>query len=64
MFVSIGEYRAIYDKYGEYGLKEGILGSDGVKVGGGFCMLASSNDVYEEEFSAKDPYSYQDLFTE
>ena len=27
-------------------------------------MLASSNDVYEEEFSAKDPYSYQDLFTE
>jgi len=55
--LSNAEYRAIYDKYGEYGLKEGVI-LDGVKHGGGFFMERNSNDVYEAEFTSVDPFSY------
>jgi len=63
--------KAIYDKYGEYGLKEGVIGADGSKyyqssnnllrletLGGGYFMKCNSNEVYEKEFTAIDPWDY------
>jgi len=58
------QLKIIYDKYGEYGLKEGIIGPDGVKLGGGWFMQKSSTDVYDAEFASTDPFGYQDHFTE
>lgn len=52
------ELKAIYDKYGAYGLKEGIVLPDGTKCGGGWFMIKSSNDVYEEEFASSDPFAF------
>ena len=38
VFITVVELRAIYDKFGEYGLKEGVVLPDGTKCGGGyFC---------------------------
>jgi len=56
--------KAIYDKYGEYGLKEGVIGPDGKKLGGGYFMKCNSNEIYEKEFTGTDPWAYQDIFTE
>jgi len=52
------ELKAIYDKYGEYGLKEGIILPDGSKCGGGYFRQKSSNEIFEAEFSAVDPFAY------
>jgi DnaJ-class molecular chaperone len=56
--------KAIYDKYGEYGLKEGVVGPDGKIMGGGYFVKCNSNEIYEKEFTATDPWEYQDCFTE
>jgi len=45
-------------------LKEGIIGADGVKLGGGWFMQKSSTDIYDAEFASVDPFGYQDIFTE
>lgn len=62
--LSNSELKAIYDKYGEYGLKEGIIGSDGKKYGGGFFMKRQAQEIFDAEFTAVDPWEYQDRFTE
>lgn len=62
--VRVVELKAIYDKYGEYGLKEGIIMPDGTKCGGGYFRQKSANEIFEAEFSAVDPFAYQDRFTE
>lgn len=36
------ERKAIFDKYGEYGLKNGITREDGKKIGG-YIFLANSD---------------------
>jgi len=56
--------KAIYDKYGEYGLKEGVIGPDGKTMGGGYFMKCNSNEIYEKEFTSTNPWEYQDCFTE
>lgn len=36
-FVTV-ETKAIYDNYGEYGLKEGCVTPEGNKIGGGYFL--------------------------
>ena len=48
------ETKAIYDAYGEYGLKEGIVRPDGSKVGGGYFLKISPENYYEKVFQNND----------
>lgn len=52
------ELKAIYDKFGEYGLKEGVILPNGTKCGGGYFKQKSSNDIFEAEFSSTDPFEF------
>jgi DnaJ-class molecular chaperone len=54
----IVELKAIYDKFGEYGLKEGVILPNGTKCGGGYFKQKSSNDIFEAEFSSTDPFEF------
>jgi hypothetical protein len=54
----IAELKAIYDKFGEYGLKEGVILPDGSKCGGGYFRQKSSNEIFEDEFSSVDPFEF------
>ena len=33
-------------------------------MGGGYFVKCNSNEIYEKEFTATDPWEYQDCFTE
>jgi len=56
--LSTVELKAIYDKFGEFGLKEGVVLPDGSRCGGGYFRQKSANDIFEEEFSAVDPFAF------
>jgi DnaJ-class molecular chaperone len=47
--------RAIYDKFGEYGLKEGVMIS-GKRVGGGYFLRVSPESIFDRIFSAINPW--------
>lgn len=49
--------RAIYDKYGEFGLKEGIIDSNGQRHGGGYFMQQSAEAIYDRVYTSTDPWS-------
>lgn len=46
------ETKAIYDIYGEFGLKEGCIGEDGKKIGGGYFMKMDSERYFEKILSS------------
>lgn len=48
------ETKAIYDEYGEYGLKEGIQRPDGTKIGGGYFLKKSPENYFEDYFQNTD----------
>lgn len=50
--------RAIYDKYGDYGLKEGIV-SEGKRTGGGYFLRVSPEVIFDRIFNSTDPWSEQ-----
>lgn len=54
--------RAIYDKFGSSGLKDGIPSPDGSLVGGTYRFNGKAMDVYEKFFGSTSPYA--DLFGE
>ena len=54
--MSVVELRAIYDKYGDYGLKEGITDKNGQRVGGGYFLRDSPETIYDRVFHAVDPW--------
>ena len=43
--------KAIYDIYGEYGLKEGITTPDGKKIGGGYFLKQEPERYFERVLS-------------
>jgi len=49
--------RAIYDKYGEFGLKEGIIDAQGVRHGGGYFIKSSPEAIYDKVYTSTDPWS-------
>lgn len=55
------ELRAIYDKYGDFGLREGFSIA-GERVGGGYFLKVAPEVVYDRIFSAIDPWVEQDNF--
>jgi hypothetical protein len=55
------ELRAIYDKYGDFGLREGLI-VDGQRVGGGYFMKVSPEAIYDKIFTAIDPWQEQNDF--
>ena len=52
------ELRAIYDKHGEYGLKEGLI-VEGKRVGGGYFLKRTPEQVFDSVFNAVDPWKDQ-----
>jgi len=46
--------KAIYDAYGEYALKEGIVTADGTKIGGGYFMKLEAQNFFEKQFCGAD----------
>ena len=50
------ELRAIYDKYGDYGLKEGITDKSGKRIGGGYFLKENPETVYDRVFTTTDPW--------
>ena len=56
--LSLVELRAIYDRYGEYGLKEGIV-EDGQRVGGGYFLKVTPETVFDRIFNSTDPFAEQ-----
>lgn len=59
--IAIVELRAIYDKYGDFGLREGFSIA-GERVGGGYFLKVAPEVVYDRIFSAIDPWVEQDNF--
>jgi DnaJ-class molecular chaperone len=49
--------RAIYDKHGEFGLKEGIIDAKGVRHGGGYFMSRNADAIFDKVYSSTDPWS-------
>jgi hypothetical protein len=49
------ELRAIYDKYEDFGLREGF-NIKGNRVGGGYFLKVHPEVVYDRVFSAVDPW--------
>jgi DnaJ-class molecular chaperone len=52
------ELRAIYDKYGEYGLKEGVIVA-GERIGGGYFMKTSPEAIFDRIFNSVNPWEDQ-----
>jgi DnaJ-class molecular chaperone len=48
--------RAIYDKYGEFGLKEGFINASGERNGGGYFMQSSPEAIYDKVYTSTDPW--------
>ena len=55
------ELRAIYDKYGDFGLREGFSMA-GERVGGGYFLKVAPEVIYDKIFNAIDPWGEQDDF--
>jgi DnaJ-class molecular chaperone len=49
--------RAIYDKHGEFGLKEGIIDAKGVRHGGGYFMSRNADAIFDQVYTSKDPWA-------
>ena len=54
----VAELRAIYDRYGEYGLKEGVM-IEGKRVGGGYFLKVQPEVVFDQVFNSTDPWADQ-----
>ena len=54
--LSYPEKKAIYDLHGEYGLKNGIVNSQGKKIGG-YMFMGNGNDIFDRFFGSKNPLS-------
>jgi len=52
------ELRGIYDKYGEFGLKEGVMEA-GERIGGGYFLRCAPEAVFDKIFNATDPWAEQ-----
>lgn len=50
------DLRAIYDKYGVFGLKEGITDKSGNRTGGGYFLKENPETVYDRVFQSVDPW--------
>ena len=50
------ELRAIYDRYGEFGLKEGIF-VEGKRVGGGYFLRENPELIYDRIYTSSNPWS-------
>lgn len=50
--------RAIYDKYGDYGLKEGVF-EHGKRIGGGYFLKETPEAVFDKIFNSADPWTDQ-----
>ena len=48
------ERKAIFDTYGEYGLKNGVTNHQGQKIGG-YMFLNNSQEIYDAFFLSTDP---------
>lgn len=48
--------RAIYDRYGEYGLKEGVY-EHGQRVGGGYFLRVAPEAIFDRIFNSVDPWA-------
>ena len=49
--------RAIYDKHGEFGLKEGIVDAKGVRHGGGYFMSRNADAIFDSVYTSSDPWA-------
>lgn len=49
--------RAIYDKNGEFGLKEGIVDAAGVRHGGGYFMAKNPDSIYDAVYQSVNPWA-------
>lgn len=56
--ISIVELRAIYDKYGDYGLKEGVMVT-GQRVGGGYFLRVQPEAIFDKIFNSINPWEDQ-----
>lgn len=52
------QLRAIYDKHGDYGLKEGVV-TNGQRIGGGYFLRVSPESIFDKIFNAADPWADQ-----
>lgn len=58
--LSNSELKAVFDKYGEYGLKNGVTNDQGEKLGG-YIFLGNSEDIFERFFTRKVPFNPDDF---
>lgn len=49
------DLRAIYDTYGEFGLKEGVT-VKGERVGGGYFLKKAPEAIFDSIFNSTDPW--------
>ena len=52
----IAERKGWFDKYGEYGLKEGVPGPDGTVIGG-YRYGGNSFEIFEKVFGTTNPFA-------
>lgn len=50
------DLKAVFDKYGEYGLKNGVTNDQGEKIGG-YIYLGNSDEIFDAFFTRKDPFN-------
>jgi DnaJ-class molecular chaperone len=53
--LSDADRRSCFDKFGEFGLKNGVSGSDGVAQGG-YLYAGNANEIFEKFFGTDNPY--------
>lgn len=56
--MNLGESKAIYDLYGEYGLKEGAVTAEGQKIGGGYFFKSMPEKYYESLMTAAGDFGF------
>jgi DnaJ family protein B protein 4 len=48
------ELKGVFDKYGEFGLKNGVTDHEGKKMGG-YIFLGNSEEIFENFFNSYSP---------
>lgn len=54
--------RAVFDRYGEEGLKQGIPDATGQRAGGGYTFRGNAEDLFQQVFSSFGGGGFDDLF--
>ena len=54
--VILAERKGWFDKYGEYGLKEGVPGAEG-NIIGGYRYGGNSFEIFEKVFGTSNPFA-------